>query len=184
MDWEQVDVWWGDERWVPAASDERNEKRPARRCWPGRRPRAPDPRDAAVGRGVRRARGRAAWYADQCARRPPTGSFPRLDLLLLGMGPEGHVASIFPDSPAGPTSAPVVPSATARSRRRPASASASRRSTPRRRCGCWSPATRRRRPSPARSPGPTPSDLPAAGVHGSRATRWLLDRAAAAELPG
>jgi 6-phosphogluconolactonase len=32
--------------------------------------------------------------------------------------------------------------------------------------------------------GADASDLPAAGVHGRRATRWLLDSAAASELPG
>ena len=31
--------------------------------------------------------------------------------------------------------------------------------------------------------GAEPVDLPAAGVHGVRATRWLLDRAAASGLP-
>jgi 6-phosphogluconolactonase len=32
--------------------------------------------------------------------------------------------------------------------------------------------------------GVDPAELPAAGVHGTRATRWLLDRAAASELSG
>jgi 6-phosphogluconolactonase len=32
--------------------------------------------------------------------------------------------------------------------------------------------------------GADPVELPAAGVHGRRATRWLLDAAAAGELPG
>jgi 6-phosphogluconolactonase len=31
--------------------------------------------------------------------------------------------------------------------------------------------------------GTTADQIPAAGVHGVRATRWLLDRAAADELP-
>jgi 6-phosphogluconolactonase len=32
--------------------------------------------------------------------------------------------------------------------------------------------------------GADAAQLPAAGVHGIRATRWLLDDAAASELPG
>jgi 6-phosphogluconolactonase len=102
VDWEQVDVWWGDERFVPADSDERNEKQ-AREALLGRvgvpehRIHAMPPSDGEFGE----PEDAAAWYAAELAAAAPKGSaVPRLDLLLLGMGPEGHVASIFPGSPA------------------------------------------------------------------------------------
>src|SRR3712207_3994552 len=51
----------------------------------------------------------ADWYAGQLAAAAPEGEpLPRIDVVLLGMGPEGHVASIFPGTPAVSDERPVV----------------------------------------------------------------------------
>jgi 6-phosphogluconolactonase len=127
----------------------------------------------------------AAWYAGELAAAAPAGQdLPRLDVLLLGMGPEGHVASIFPGSPAASDERPVVavrdcpkPPPTRVSLGFSAINAAEE---------VWllvSGAGKAPAVAEALS-GAAPTQLPAAGVHGRRATRWLLDSAAASELPG
>ena len=97
IDWTRVDIFWGDERFVPADDDDRNEKQ-ARdalldhvKIDPARvHPMAPS--DGAFGDDVDAA---ASAYAEILDRREA------LDLIMLGMGPEGHVASVFPGVPGG-----------------------------------------------------------------------------------
>ena len=181
-----VDVWWGDERFVPADSDERNEKQ-ARAALldrvgvPEHRIHAMPPSDGEFAE----PEDAATWYAGELAAAAPEGSaVPRLDLLLLGMGPEGHVASIFPESPAVSDERPVVavrdcpkPPPTRVSLGFAAINAAEE---------VWLLVSGSgKAPAVAQAlAGTEPSQLPAAGVHGVRATRWLLDDAAAAELPG
>ena len=185
VDWTAIDVWWGDERYVPAASDERNEKQ-ARRALldhvgiPEHRVHPMPPSDG-VFDGPEEA---AAWYADELAFAAGSGNdLPRFDVLLLGMGPEGHTASIFPDSPAVTDVRPVLavrdcpkPPPTRISLGFPAINSAEE---------VWLlVAGEGKAEAVARAlAGADPLEIPAAGVHGRRATRWLLDAAAAGKLP-
>ena len=185
VDWTAVDVWWGDERYVPADSDERNEKQ-ARRALldslgmpePRVHPMPPsdgvfdDPEEA------------AAWYADELSFAAGAGAaVPRFDVLLLGMGPEGHTASIFPGAPAVSDERPVFavrdcpkPPPTRISLGFPALNSAEE---------VWFVVAGEGKAEAVAQAlaGADPAQLPAAGVHGRQATRWLLDAAAAGKLP-
>jgi len=186
VDWEHVDLWWGDERFVPADSDERNEKQ-ARAALLGRvgvpehRIHAMPPADG----DLRTPEDGAAWYADELAAAAgEAAAMPRFDVLLLGIGPEGHVASIFPDSPAAHDERPVVavrdcpkPPPTRISLGFAAINAAEE---------VWLLVSgSAKAPAVAQAlAGADPAELPVAGVHGRRATRWLLDTAAASGLPG
>ena len=95
VDWKHVELFWGDERAVPPDDPEANYGL-ARRLWLDHVPldpaqvhrmRAEEPDLEAA----------AAAYARELAG--VLGGRP-LDLVLLGMGPEGHVCSLFPGHPA------------------------------------------------------------------------------------
>lgn len=92
LEWPKVDFFWGDERAVGPEDPDSNYGL-AKRLLLDRVP-AQAHRMAAEGGDLEAA---ARVYAAQLAF--VLGEAPRLDLVVLGVGPEGHVCSLFPGHP-------------------------------------------------------------------------------------
>lgn len=95
IDWSRIHFFWGDERCVPPESPESNYGT-AKRIWL-------DP----VGIPAANIHPMPAWLEPNLACElyeqeirkfvpDPSDGFPCFDLILLGMGTDGHIASIFP----------------------------------------------------------------------------------------
>ena len=89
-DWSRVELWWGDERCAPA-EDEKSNYNLARVALIDRVSRAPA--------AVHRMRGELGRDEGALAYEEELGTLQRFDLVLLGLGPDGHVASLYPDQP-------------------------------------------------------------------------------------
>ena len=98
VDWKRVNFWWGDERWLPRGDAERNDKQA---------------RDALLDHiAIDETRvhafaasddgleldDAASLYAAELSANATDGSeLPQFDITFLGMGPDGHIASLFPE---------------------------------------------------------------------------------------
>ncbi len=188
IDWNAIDIWWGDERYLPAGDPDRNDSG-ARAALLDLVPIDPERVHAIPGPDRSADADQAAdMYAHllaQQARPEDHGLVPGFDVLLLGIGPEGHIASIFPESPASHEGArPVVavhgcpkPPPVRVTLTFPAINAARQ---------VWILASGQEKARAVRltlEPGAGPLQVPAAGVRGQDLTLVMVDQAAASMLP-
>jgi 6-phosphogluconolactonase len=188
VDWRRLDLWWGDERFLPSGHPERNETGAQQALLryldtdPARVHRMPGT-DGPDGNDPEAAAGRYATWLAAAARPEDHGPVPSFDVLLLGIGPEGHVASLFPGMPALYDERPVV---AVRGAPKP----------PPIRLTLTLPAIRAAREVWVLAAGEEkagavrlalsdvgPVQVPAAGARGRQRTLFLLDSGAASRLP-
>lgn len=171
----RLELWWGDERFLPTDDPNRNAG-PTLASLAGRFPLEPSrthPMPAAD--GLIDAAAGAAAYAKELGD-------TRFDLVLLGVGEDGHIASIFPEHPSGePTGQTVIgvsdspkPPAERISLTVPALSRAGQ---------VWFLVSGTEKADAVAAALNGDQSVPAARVHGEEGTAWLIDRAAASRLP-
>lgn len=187
IDWSKVHLFWGDERYVPEDDDERNDKQ-AREALldqidiPSSHVHAMPASDGEFGNDL--AAAALAYEQLLAANADPGQPVPNFDVHLLGMGPEGHINSLFPDTPSVLETTRMVV------------AIEDSPKPPPQRITLTLPAIQHSREVwlmvsgagkadavAAAIGGAPPVSVPAAGAIGQETTLWLLDEEAAAKLP-
>lgn len=185
VDWSRVTFWWGDERYLPSGDPERNETQSRRALLdalelPAANIKAyPAPGDHAT---IELAA--EAYAAELAAAAPEGAAYPVFDLTFLGVGPDAHVASLFPDHEA------------VRDREHVVLAETNSPKPPPERLTLTLPVINSSERvwlvlAGADKAGAlglaladaNPSDVPVAGVRGRQRTVFFVDRDAAAEVP-
>jgi len=188
IDWGALDIWWGDERFLPAGHPDRNDTQARDTLLDAvdvdpDRVHAMGASDGPDGDDPDAAAERYAASLASAARPEDHGPVPRFDVLLLGVGPDGHVASLFPEAPGLYDERIVVP---VRGAPKPpptrlslslAAINAARE--------VWLITAGEEKAGAVRLAlgGAGSTAVPAAGAQGRSRTLWLLDRAAASRLP-
>ena len=187
IDWSSVHFWWGDERFVPLGDKDRNDVE-AREALldhidvPDGNVHVMAPSGGPVGEDLDAG---ATAYAKELARHAAPGAdVPAFDVLMLGVGPDAHIASLFPQHPAQR----IVDASAIPVRESP--------KPPPLRISLSYPAINAARQvwflvsgeekaqavAHASAADADPWNYPASGARGTEATIWWLDRAAASRL--
>ncbi|MEU9193587.1 6-phosphogluconolactonase [Streptomyces hundungensis] len=189
IDWSRLDLWWGDERFVPEDDPERNytQARAALLDAVPLDPKRVHAMPASDGVHGTDADAAAAAYAAELAEASGPedhGQVPTFDVLMLGVGPDTHVASLFPELPGvretertvvGVHGAPKPPP-TRISLTLPAIRAA-------REVWLLAAGEDKAHAAAIALSGAGEVQAPAAGAYGRARTLWLLDAAAASRLP-
>ena len=188
IDWAKVHLFWGDERYVTEDDDERNDKQ-AREALldhvdiPARNVHTMPAADGEFGNDL--AAAALAYEQILAANAEPGEPAPTFDIHLLGVGPEGHINSLFPDTAAVRETTRLVVDVEDSPKPPPL------------RITLTLPAIQRSREVwllvsgdgkaevvAGAVGGADPASIPAAGAIGREHTIWFLDAEAASQLPG
>ncbi|GAB18192.1 6-phosphogluconolactonase [Gordonia effusa NBRC 100432] len=185
VDWSRVELFFGDDRFVPADDPERNVGQAAAALLnhigiDPARVHAMAPSNGEFGDDIDAA---ADAYAADLARVTLGEAAPRFDVHLLGMGGEGHINSLFPHTAATAETAKAVVAVNDSPK------------PPSRRITLTLPAVNRSRQVwflvagadkadavAAGINGAAAADWPCAGAHGTEQTVWFLDEDAASKV--
>lgn len=173
---EHLDVFFGDERWVPGDDPERNEHQ-ALTAWPelkgARLYRFSEPATTSLANAAVEMNSK---FAGMVSAQGVT-----FDLVLLGVGPDGHVASLFPGHTAGQNQWVVWEDESPKPPAQRISFSYEALNGAERVWFIASGAAKAAVVTRAIHQGPD-SDLPCGKVNGIGETVWFIDEAIAAEL--
>jgi 6-phosphogluconolactonase len=180
VDWSQVSIWWGDERYLPAGDPDRNDSQNDAAGLdrlgldPARVHRVPGPDSSASAE-------ESAQAYSSTLRASGGGEF---DVMILGVGPDGHVASLFPGHPAQLTTDAIAVAVHDSPKPPPDRVSLTFECLSRSN-RVWFLVAGADKAQAVRNglEGAGPELSSAAQVHGIRETLWLVDVDAAAELP-
>lgn len=185
VDWSSMRFWWGDERFLPRGDPERNAGQAHADFLDALRHMnrpltAEQIMEVPAADEVGTVQVAAAVYAEQI-RNFGTGGF---ELVMLGVGPDGHVASLFPGHPALTVTDQITVAITDSPKPPPERVSLTFEALERTQ-NVWfvvSGAEKAEAVCRGLAPAGTIQETPARGVRGRRQTVWWLDAAAASLL--